>query len=211
MKEQRVNSVDLVRGAIMILMALDHVRVYCSEATFQPENMEHTNLALFLTRWVTHFCAPGFFFLAGVSACLAGRNRTRSQLSHFLMTRGLWLIVLELTVIGFAWSFRPGFSLAGVIWALGWSMCILAALIWLPIRVTLVLSILVIASHHLLEGFGQQLHGPLEVLWRFLYVPGMTSIAGHPFLILYPLIPWFAVMSLGYAVGSIEKLPEELR
>ena len=125
----RLVSLDLLRGLVMILMTLDHARYYFSAAHVSPENMAATNLPLFATRWITHLCAPAFFFLCGVSIYLS-RSRHRSPAPPALrtMARGVWLIVLELTLVGFAWSFNPGYSIAGVIWCLGWAMIFVGAL-----------------------------------------------------------------------------------
>jgi uncharacterized membrane protein len=198
----RVLAIDWLRGVVMVLMALDHVRFFFTDLHFAPENIDRTTLALFMTRWVTHFCAPLFFFLAGTSAYLTGLRRGEPPSRHLLM-RGLWLVALELTVIGFAWNFRPGYSFAGVIWALGWSMVILAAVARLDVRVITVLSIVVLSAHDLLNTVSASAFGPFEPLWRILHVPGEVHIGPVTWFILYPLIPWFAVMTLGYAAGPI--------
>src|SRR5687768_16549502 len=126
----RVSSIDIIRGAVMVLMAIDHVRV------FSGVPAGGTSAGVFFTRWVTHFCAPAFIFLAGTSAFLYGRRNP--NLSRFLLTRGIWLVILELTVIRLSWTFNFDFRLyemAGVIWVIGWSMIIMAALVKLPVRV----------------------------------------------------------------------------
>jgi uncharacterized membrane protein len=197
----RVISIDWMRGIVMILMALDHVRYFFTNVPFPPENIEKTTLALFLTRWVTHFCAPMFFFLAGVSAYLSGRRR--DDLSRWLALRGIWLVLLELTIIGFAWNFTPGYSFAGVIWALGWSMVILSMLVRLDARVLAALSLLIISTHDLLGRVPPAAFGRFEFAWRLLHVPGNVRIGSRDWFVLYPLIPWFAVMSLGYACGVL--------
>ena len=132
----RVESVDLVRGVIMILMALDHTRAFLSDARFAPLDLVYTTPALFFTRWVTHFCAPVFFLLAGLGASLSlTRGRTVPEISRFFLTRGLWLVLLELTLVSVGWyfTFQVVPWTAGVIWALGWSMVLMAALVWLPL------------------------------------------------------------------------------
>ncbi|MGZ4779734.1 MAG: DUF1624 domain-containing protein [Thermoanaerobaculia bacterium] len=198
---QRVISIDWMRGIVMVLMALDHVRFFFTDVPFPPENIERTSLLLFMTRWVTHFCAPLFFFLAGVSAWLSGRRR--NDLPRWLALRGIWLVLLELTIIGFGWNFAPGYSFAGVIWALGWSMVILSMLVRIEARVLAVLSLLVIAAHDLLSRVSPESFGRFELVWRLLHVPGDVRIGSHEWFVLYPLIPWFAVMSLGYACGVL--------
>lgn len=198
MTNNRIASIDWTRGVIMVLMALDHARYYFSDLQFQPEDMAHTWLALFATRWVTHFCAPLFFHLAGMSAWLRGRKTGLRDLRRYLFTRGLLLVVLELTIVGFAWTFKPGFGIGGVIWCLGWSMVILSALVGLDARILLGVSIAVIAGHNLLDGIALPL------------IRNVGTV--HGFFILYPLIPWFAVMVLGYACGVVfEWTPERRR
>jgi uncharacterized membrane protein len=199
---QRVFSVDLLRGVVMILMALDHTRDYFSNLRFPPEDLSRATPALFLTRWITHFCAPAFFLLAGVGASLMiSGGRPRKQVSWFLLTRGLWLVVLEMTVFQFAWNFAIGFPLfLIVIWTLGWSMVVLAALIFLPRWAIATIAIAMIAGHNLLDGISPASLGSLGPLWNFLHVPGF--VFGKA-LIGYPLIPWCGVMALGYVLGAV--------
>jgi len=186
----------------MILMALDHTRDYFSILRFQPEDLSRATFGLFMTRWVTHYCAPTFFLLAGVGASLMLRaGRTKGQVSTFLLTRGLWLIFLEITVLHFAWNFNWGFpKFLLVIWALGLSMIILAALLHLPTRVVAAFAISTIVLHNLLDGVTPQMLGALSPLWTVLHSPGL--IAGKIF-VGYPIVPWFAVMALGYALGEV--------
>lgn len=201
-------AIDFMRGAVMVLMALDHVRTFFSDVAFAPEDVQHTWMALFLTRWVTHFCAPLFFLLAGTSAYLSGVRRGPGALSSHLWRRGAWLIVLELTLVGFAWSFKPGSSFAGVIWCLGWSMMILAALIRLPRPMLAAIAIAVIAGHDLLDGVSPKTFGAFGWLWRFLHVPGRAVLPGGiRDFVLFPIVPWFAVMALGYALGPWFSVP----
>ena len=207
---QRVLSVDVLRGAVMILMALDHTRDYFTYLRFPPENLAKATPALFATRWVTHFCAPVFFLLAGVGASLAvSAGKSRREVSWFLLTRGLWLIVLEMTVLQFAWNFSFGFPLfLLVIWALGWSMILLSLLIFLPRWAIATIAIVMIASHNLLDPIRPDAFGSLAPLWHFLHVPGF--VLGKA-LIGYPLIPWCGVMALGYALGAIFDWTPEAR
>ena len=206
----RVLSVDILRGAVMIIMALDHTRDYFSNLRFPPENLAKATPALFATRWVTHFCAPVFFLLAGVGASLAvSAGKSRRAMSWFLLTRGLWLIVLEMTVLQFAWNFSIGFPLfLIVIWALGWSMIVLAALIFLPRWAIATIAITMIATHNLLDPITPNAFGALAPLWHFLHVPGF--VMGKA-LIGYPLIPWCGVMALGYALGVVFEWTPEVR
>jgi uncharacterized membrane protein len=203
---RRVSSVDIVRGAVMVLMALDHVRDYVTNQRFRPEDLSRASVALFATRWVTHFCAPGFSLLAGVGVGLyMSRGRSAAATSRFLVTRGLWLLFLELVVTPIGWQFGfhliPAFAL--VLWALGWSMIVLAALIHLPRWLVAALSIVTIVGHNLLDRI------PPSPLWQILHIPGFV-IPGKLF-VAYPLIPWVAVMSLGYALADIYRWDAQRR
>lgn len=209
----RLDSVDLLRGVVMILMALDHTRDFFSAARFDPTDLSQTSTALFLTRWITHFCAPVFVLLAGTSAYLSlRRGRSRAELSRFLVTRGLWLILLEFTVIKLAWENylydRHIFGLQ-VIWALGCSMIALAALIHLPLRWLVAFGAAMVLGHNLLDGVAPQAFGALEPLWRVLHVPYWLSGAEAPdpaglnVFVAYPLVPWIGVMALGFALGRL--------
>jgi uncharacterized membrane protein len=202
----RLASVDVLRGLVMILMALDHVRDYFSGADFSPEDLAHTTPAYFFTRWITHFCAPSFFFLAGVSVFLSRGRRTRRSLAAFLITRGLWLMVAELTIVRLAWSFELGAPLRFmVIWTLGASMLVLVAALYLPRWAIAIGSLVLIAGHNLLDGIPvARLIGPEMVslhastfdwIWSFLHVQN--------FPVLYPLIPWAGVMAAGYAFAPL--------
>jgi uncharacterized membrane protein len=200
----RVGSVDIVRGAVMVLMALDHVRDFVTNLRVQPENLASGTAALFATRWVTHFCAPGFFLLAGIGVGIAGaRGQSKAALSRFLLTRGLWLIVAELTFTAVGWRFdfnlMPLFGI--VLWALGWSMIVMAALIRLPRALLAGLSIAMIALHNLTDSVRPADLGTLSPLWYFLHVPGF-AIPGT-LLIAYPLVPWVAVMALGFVLADV--------
>lgn len=200
----RVSSVDIVRGAIMVLMALDHVRDFVTNQRIRPEDLSRSSAALFATRWVTHFCAPGFSLLAGVGLGLyLQRGRSSREASQFLVTRGLWLVMLDLTVsaIGFQFGFRliPAFAL--VLWALGWSMVVLAIAVHLPRSVVAVTSLVIIAGHNLLDGSSPAQLGAFGPFWTLLHVPGFV-IPGVLFAA-YPLIPWIAVMALGYVLADV--------
>lgn len=199
----RVPSVDVVRGGVMVLMALDHVRDYVTRLRFPPENLARGTPALFATRWVTHFCAPAFFLLAGVGIGISmSRGKSAAELSRFLLMRGLWLVVLDLTISAVGWQFGfqliPAFAI--VIWTLGWSMIVMAALVHLPRRIIAAVSLVTIAAHNLLDGIRPQALGALAPLWYFLHVPGF-ALPGKLF-IGYPLVPWFAVMVLGFVVAG---------
>ncbi len=188
----------------MVLMALDHVRDYVTNLRFQPENLARGSAALFATRWVTHFCAPAFALLAGLGIGLSmNRGKPAGEMSRFLVTRGLWLIFLEFVVMGFGWQFGfqliPAFGL--VLWSLGLSMIVMAALIHLPPSIVGASAIVTIAGHNLLDGIRPQAWGAFAPLWNVLHVPGF-AIPGK-LLIGYPLIPWLAVMALGWALAIV--------
>jgi uncharacterized membrane protein len=156
----RIASVDLLRGLVMVIMALDHTREYFTNTNFSPEDLGHTSGAMFFTRFVTHFCAPAFSFLAGTGAFLAvSRGKTVQEVSRFFWTRGLWLVFLELTFIGFGWTFFMPFGFAGVIWVLGWSMVAMAVVVRLPIRWIAALGVVMIAGHNLLDGISPDAFG----------------------------------------------------
>src|SRR5258706_5618642 len=206
-KPHRILSIDLLRGVIMIIMALDHVRDYFHTEAFiyDPTDLDRTSVALFFTRWITHFCAPVFVLLAGTSAFLSGRKKTKNELSAFLLKRGLWLIFLELTVVNFAWFFNTHFSfeLLATIWALGVSMICLSGLIFLSKRAILITGIILVAAHNLLDN----VHVPgnsLEAFgWGILHEQELFTFGHFSILTAYPLLPWIGVMALGYCLGSL--------
>lgn len=188
----------------MVIMALDHVRDYFhySAQFFNPTDPTQTTLPIFFTRFITHFCAPAFSFLAGISAFMIGKRKSPAELSVFLLKRGLWLIFIELTIVSFAWSFNPEFSRTSlvVIWVLGVSMIVLAGLIHLPKKIILLFSIIIIFGHNLLDSIDIK----DNILWSLLHQTGLLWSDGtHAILVGYPIIPWIAVMSLGYCFGSL--------
>jgi uncharacterized membrane protein len=207
----RLESVDLLRGIVMVLMALDHLRDYLHFGQvhgFDPLDLKTTTVPLFFTRWITHFCAPVFIFLAGTGAFLSGtRGKSKRELSWFLFTRGLWLIFLELTVINWAgWSFGVNLhaSLGIVIWAIGWSMIVLAALVHLPLWAITTFGILLIAGHNAWDAIKPDSWGAFAWLWRLLHTGGPIEYAKDYFLYIgYPLIPWVGVMAAGYGFGAL--------
>jgi uncharacterized membrane protein len=210
----RITEIDMLRGLVIVLMALDHVRdyFYAGAFTFNPLDPTVTTPALYLTRWVTHLCAPTFVLLVGVSAFLQfAKGRTTGQLSRFLVTRGLWLIVLELTVLSFGWSFGFPYALfMQVIWAIGWSMLALAALVWLPRLAVLTVGVAIVAGHNLLDPIGAQ--GPYGLLWTFLHDGGPIFVGDMPIgLIAYPALPWIGIAALGYGLGALFTQPPAQR
>jgi uncharacterized membrane protein len=208
-----IASIDLMRGLVIVLMALDHVRGFFTNADFSSTDLSRTNAALFLTRWITHLCAPAFVFLAGTSAFLSGaRGLDRKHLSIRLFTRGLWLVVLELTVVRFSWFFHLDYNVMDlqVIWALGWSMVALSALIYLPPWGITAFGVGMILTHNLLDGIRledfQLADGSLT--WQ----GWLLSVLHIPhFPVVYPLIPWIGVMAAGYAFGPLMLLPSRIR
>jgi uncharacterized membrane protein len=199
---ERLLAIDALRGLVIAWMALDHVRDYFSDVHFAPTDLDKTSYALFFTRWITHYCAPTFIFLAGVSARITAERSSRARTQRFLLTRGLWLIVVEFTVVSTAWAFNFHYPLGlimQVIWVTGLSMCILSGLIALPDRVLGALAVIVIAGHNSLDGIEPEAWGRAAWLWHILHVEG--PIATGP--VLYPLIPWFAVMAAGYVFGKV--------
>ncbi|HWA16063.1 MAG TPA: heparan-alpha-glucosaminide N-acetyltransferase domain-containing protein [Gemmatimonadales bacterium] len=209
----RIRSIDIARGIVMILMAIDHVRVYSGLPGGGPTP------GIFFTRWVTHFCAPAFIFLAGTSAFL--QQRAGRSISRTLLVRGLWLVLLELTVIRVSWTFNldyAHYSLAGVIWAIGWSMVILAALVKLPVRVVAAIGLVIVAGHNLLSPQVPSITASLQgrpvalALWKIGYLAffdGPISLGsdGPTLVVLYSIIPWVGVMATGYAFGVIITRP----
>jgi len=202
-KTNRIQSLDLLKGLVIIFMALDHTRDYfhANSFLFEPTDPEKTNFILFFTRWITHYCAPAFSLLAGTSAYLAGRRKTKRELSSFLIKRGLWLIFIEFTIVLFGWSFNIHFSSFGllVIWSLGISMIFLAGIIHLPMKYILLFSLLVIFGHNTLDNISFD-NSPL---WYVIHERGFFDLFnGIRIRVVYPVVPWIGVMSLGYYAGK---------
>jgi len=208
----RIDAVDLLRGLVMVLMVLDHTRDFFGDATLNPTDLSSATPALFLTRWVTHFCAPVFAFLAGAGAYLAGvRGRSRANLAAFLATRGLWLIFLELTVVSFGLYFNPAPSIVFllVFWSIGGSFVLLSTLVYLPSRAIGALGVLLIAAHNLIDflAVSPAALGPLLPLAVLLFRPGVLPLPGGVSLLVgYPLLPWFGVIAAGYGFGEVIRL-----
>jgi len=200
----RLDSIDLLRGLVMVLMALDHTRDFFGSSGMNPRDV--TDPALFLTRWITHFCAPIFILLSGVSAYLYGqRGRSTAELSRFLFTRGFWLMALEFTIVRLGWTFDLGLDhfVTQVIWVIGASMVVLAGLVWLPRAAIGAIGLAMIAGHNLLDGIIAADFGSAGWIWTFLHQPALIKLSQTSSLYaLYPLIPWVGVMAVGYALGT---------
>jgi len=224
----RLDSIDLLRGIVMVVMVIDHTRdfVHGPALHYDPTDLARTSLAVFMTRWITHFCAPVFVFLAGVSAYLQKmRGKTPRELSAFLLTRGIWLIAVEVVVLHVLVWFDLDFSFIGplqVIWAIGWSMVVLAALVHLPRRAIGAFGVATIALHNLLDvvhvagwnGPGTPVPSAAAKTWMVLHQAGFTPLLGpsSPLVwVQYPLIPWVGVMAAGYAFGAVYELERERR
>jgi uncharacterized membrane protein len=215
----RLDSVDALRGAVMALMALDHARDFFHSGALHgvnPLDPATTTPALFFTRWITHFCAPVFVLLAGAGAYLSmARGRTKAELSRFLLTRGAWLIVLEMTFVqwaGWAWRIDLKVHFALVLWAIGWSMIGLAGLVHLPLRWVAVIGAILCAGHNALDGVKAADLGAFGPLWVVLHEGGEVALGGgHRLLAGYPLVPWVGVIAIGYALGSWLILPPSER
>lgn len=203
----RIESVDVLRGVIMILMALDHTRDYFGVAGVNPTDPATTTVALFFTRWITHFCAPVFFLLTGTGALLALRRRSVPQLSRFLFTRGLWLIFVEIVLLrclGWQFNFDYQLTMLTVLWGLGWSMIVLSALVYLSPRVVAALGLVMIVTHNLLDPVPASTFGSLAPLWSVLHSPNVIWSDGrHTVFAAYALIPWVGVTAVGYGLGQI--------
>ena len=204
---QRVESIDVLRGIVMVTMALDHVRDFFGAAGINPTDPATTTVPLFFTRWITHFCAPVFFLLMGTGAYLSLRTKRREHVSRFLLTRGLWLIVLETVILrslGFQFNFDFRVTFFFVLWALGWSLIVLAVLVrWSP-ALSAVFGLTLIVGHNLLDGINAGSLGVFEKLWIVLHQPGLLLAGPKHFIFLaYPLIPWIGVTAVGYALGQV--------
>ena len=206
----RIQSIDVARGIIMVLMAIDHVRVYSGIPAGGP------TLGVFFTRWITHFCAPGFVFLAGTSAFLYGQSigDDKRALAKYLITRGALLVILELTLVKLGWTFRLnyGFTLAGVIWMLGWCMILMSGLVSLSIRTIGIVGLVLIFAQQVFNPLFSAVRGPLGpagIVLDFLYLGNQSE--NDPMSILYVIIPWIGVMAAGYAFGAIMTMEPERR
>ncbi|HEU5042099.1 MAG TPA: heparan-alpha-glucosaminide N-acetyltransferase domain-containing protein, partial [Gemmatimonadales bacterium] len=214
-RPERMRGPDILRGAVILLMVIDHVRWFLSDARFDPTDPTLTTPGLFFTRWITHFCAPVFMLLAGAGARLSlARGRSRRDLARYLLTRGLWLLLLEVTVARFGWQFNLDYGYTGalVFWALGWSMIALAGLVLLPRGAIAAVAFGMILGHNLFDRVEPAAWGAWSWLWTVLHAPGNVALApGVQLFVLYPLVPWIGVMAAGYLFGAVLELPAERR
>jgi len=220
LRRTRIDSIDIVRGAVMVLMAIDHVRVYSGLPAGGPTP------GIFFTRWITHFCAPAFVFLAGTSAFLyesrsGGVSHDLAKplptsISRFLLTRGAWLVLLELTVIRVSWTFNLDYAhyvLAGVIWMIGVCMMLMAGIVRLPVWAVTAFGLAIVAGHNAIDPFLPQViaalgHSRVPVLWQVLYFGPIPLGEGSRFLVLYSFVPWIGVMAIGYAFGAVLQMED---
>ncbi len=214
----RLQSIDALRGTVMIIMAIDHIRDFFHHAAMSssPTDLTSTTPFLFFTRWITHFCLPVFMFTTGMGIYLWWQRggHTRAQLSRFLITRGLWFMLLELTVMQLAYDFRIStqlLTLLLILWIFGLCMLVMSALIYLPLRLLAALSVAAIALHNLLDGIDPARFGHAAFLWNIIHQPGVIMIDGHPALTIYPLLPWSAVMAAGFCFGRLFMLESAAR
>lgn len=207
-KSYRIESIDLLRGLIMIIMALDHTRdfFHTTAWTDDPLNFATTTPALFLTRWITHFCAPIFVFLAGSSAWFQSLRKTKKELSLFLIKRGLWLVFMEIVVVNFFFSFDIHFGLIVLqtIWSIGVSMIILGLAILLPFPAILAIGLIIVLQHNTLDFYEAQHKGSFSLLYDLLHHQGAHEITkSHYLFVMYPFLPWTGLMLLGYCFGKL--------
>lgn len=207
LKSTRIESIDILRGLVMVIMALDHVRDYFHLNAFvsDPMNLETTTPMLFFTRFITHYCAPVFIFLAGTSAFLYGQKRSKKQLSTFLITRGIWLILVEIFINNFLWWFDPSFGFINlqVIWAIGMCMILLGILLHLPKWMLVTLGLLLVFGHNALDGYTYTGQSFGEVIWYILHQMNGFPIGENRMVwFSYPIMPWLGVIILGYCFGT---------
>ncbi|MFZ6012572.1 MAG: DUF1624 domain-containing protein [Bacteroidota bacterium] len=207
-EKSRISSIDMMRGIVMVIMALDHARDFFHQGalTSDPTNMETTTPALFFTRWITHFCAPTFVMLAGTSIFISSKKKSKAELSKFLLTRGFWLIALEFIVVRFAILFNFYFDIIifQVIWVIGASMICMALLIHLPYRWTLGIGLVIVLGHNAGEAIQLQAGDSFYLPWTILRQTGFVNLTPqNSLMVLYPLLPWLGIMILGYCLGKL--------
>lgn len=205
---RRIQSIDLLRGIIMIIMALDHTRDFFHKDALvaDPLNADSTNIILYGTRWITHFCAPGFVFLSGLSAWLQSQRKTKAELSRFLITRGLWLIVFDLFCMSFIFTadIHYGIFILETLWSIGAGMVVLGLMIHLPFTWILITGLLLVFGHNLIDMAEAGRSTPVPLWWNLLHQPGFKPLSGgHNLFVFYPMLPWAGLMLLGYCCGKL--------
>jgi len=211
-KKERFVALDVLRGLTMVIMALDHSRDFFALGWvyYAPTDLALTNLEVFFTRWITHFAAPVFIFLAGIGLFFASGRRTKTELATLAISRGLWLIFLELTLVGFFWSFNGEFMTSpkvAVLFAIGVSMICVGFLFYLPKVLIGIIAVGMILGHNLLDGINPESFGSYAWAWMLLHAPGSFFIGDIEVRVVYPFIPWIGVMALGYIFGPVTKMP----
>jgi uncharacterized membrane protein len=206
-KAKRIESIDLLRGIVMIIMALDHVRDYFHHDAFlyDPADFTRTSAGLFFTRFITHYCAPVFVFLAGISAYLYGAKKSKGELSFYLFTRGLWLVFIELFILSLFKTFNPFYTYVNlqVIWAIGICMMALSAIIYMPKQFMFFTGAIIVACHNMLDGIHIPGNNLLAFFWSVLHEPNYFTLGSHYIHVFYPVLPWLGIMCLGYYAGNL--------
>lgn len=200
--KKRIDSIDILRGIVMIIMALDHTRDFFMSLPYEPTDLTRASTALFLTRFITHYCAASFVFLAGTGAFLSlKRGKTKAEACRFLLSRGLWLVILEITIVSLGWGVGEFLQ---VIWAIGVSMMVLAFLIYLPVPLIAAFGLILIFGHNAFDHINIATFSPGEKIeWTILHVQGFVHLGPINFFVMYPLIPWIGVMATGYSFGTL--------
>ncbi|MDG3004168.1 DUF1624 domain-containing protein [Paludisphaera mucosa] len=213
----RLEGVDLLRGLVMVVMVLDHTRDYFVDPTIEPTDLTQASPALFLSRWITHYCAPTFALLAGVGVRLAANRGTDSgSLARLLLTRGLWLILLEETVVklGLFFRFDPNFYLGLVLWSIGGAFILLSPFVAARASAWLIgaIGLLIVVGHNALDAIPPDVGGALRPVVNFLFRPGVIALpGGMRAFVGYPLLPWFGVVAVGYGLGGVYRLDPRRR
>ncbi len=208
LKSKRIASIDILRGLVIVIMALDDVGDYfhCGALVSDPTDLETTTPILFMTRFITHFCAPVFIFLTGTSASLYGQNKSKKELSKFLFSRGIWLIFVEIVIMNFIWWFDPSYSFINlqVIWAIGLCMVFLAAIIHMPFKIIIALSLIMVFGHNALDHITVEGKSFSAILWYIFHQPKFLQLESQRMIaFFYPIIPWIGIMALGYCFGFL--------
>jgi len=215
-KNERFEALDVLRGLTMVIMALDHSRDFFAlgYVYFAPTDIDITNLEVFFTRWITHFAAPTFIFLAGIGLFFASARRTKGELAHLAITRGLWLIFLEFTLVGFFWAFSPEFIYhpkIAVLFAIGIAMIFMGLLVYLPKYLIAVIAIVMVFGHNFFDGVDAETFGAYAWIWNLILSPGIINIGEFEIRVIYPFVPWIGVMAFGYLFGPVTKMSREKR